>query len=116
MHIFPRRFVGVACATILAIVASSAWAGAKDYQVTGPILAMTDTTITVQAKGNEKWEIARDATTKGADGLKVGDKVTVYYSMTASSVESKPAAAPAKAPAADKKARKDTAPAAATKA
>ena len=107
---------------ILAVAASSAWAGAKDYQVTGPILAMTDTTITVQAKGSEKWEIARDTTTKGADGLKVGDKVTVYYSMTASSIESKAVAAPAKAPAADKpaapdkKAKKDAVPAPATKA
>ncbi len=57
----------------------------KTYQVTGPVLAVTDDTITVQ-KGTEKWDIARDASTKVTGDLKVGAKVTIEYRMTATSV------------------------------
>ena len=66
-------------------------ADAKDYQVTGPVLEVTDTMIAVQ-KGKDRWEIARDANTKASGDIKVGDKVTVHYTMTATSVEAKPAA------------------------
>ena len=65
-------------------VASAAWA----YQVTGPVLEVTDTKIVVQ-KGKEKWEIARTPDTKVTGDLKVGAKVTIEYSMTAKSVEVK---------------------------
>jgi len=65
-------------------VTSSAWA----YQVTGPVLELTDTKIVVQ-KGKEKWEIARTPDTKVSGDLKVGAKVTVEYTMTAKSVEAK---------------------------
>ena len=58
------------------------------YQVTGPVLELTDTKIVVQ-KGKEKWEIARDASTKVTGDLKVGAKVTIEYKMTATSVEVK---------------------------
>ena len=74
-----------------ALVASSAFA-AKSYQVTGPVLEVAPTAIVVQ-KGKEKWEISRDAT-QGAD-VKVGDKVTVEYTMAAKSIEPKGAAAAA---------------------
>ena len=67
----------------------------KTYQVTGPVLEVTDSTITVQ-KGKEKWQLARDKETKGAADVKVGDKVTIEYSMTAKSIESKGGAAKAK--------------------
>jgi hypothetical protein len=60
----------------------------KTYQVTGPILEITDTTITVQ-KGKEKWEIARTKDTKVTGELKVGAKVTIMYTMTAVSAETK---------------------------
>lgn len=65
------------------------------YQVTGPVLEVTDSKIVVQ-KDTEKWEIARTAGTKITGELKVGSKVTIYYTMTATSVEVKPAAVPAK--------------------
>ncbi len=55
---------------------------AKTYQVTGPILELTDTKIVVQ-KGEEKWEVARDADTKVTGELKVGAKVTIDYRMFA---------------------------------
>ena len=61
---------------------------AMAYQVTGPVLEVTDSKIVVQ-KGKEKWEIARDAGTKMTGDVKVGDKVTVEYKMTATSIESK---------------------------
>ena len=62
----------------------------KSYQVTGPIVALTDNVITVQ-KGDEKWEIARSATTKTEGKLAVGSRVTVYYKMSADSIEAKEA-------------------------
>jgi hypothetical protein len=62
----------------------------SDYQVTGPVLDVTDSVITVQ-KGKEKWEIARNASTKTTGDVKKGDKVTVMYGMTASSIEVKAA-------------------------
>ncbi len=68
---------------------------AMAYQVTGPVLEVTDTAIVVQ-KGTEKWEIARDKDTKATGTLKKGDKVTVQYRMTATSIEVKDAKAPAK--------------------
>lgn len=69
---------------------------AKTYQVTGPVLEVRSDMIAVQ-KGNDRWEIARDASTavRGGD-LKVGQKVTVEYRMSATSIEVKPGAAPAK--------------------
>lgn len=63
-------------------------AGPKDYQVTGPVLDVTDDVITVQ-KDKEKWEIGRTKDTKVTGELKKGSKVTIKYKMTATSVESK---------------------------
>ena len=71
-------------AIVAFILASSAFA----YQVTGPVLEVTDSKIVVQ-KGKEKWEIARTPDTKVTGDLKVGAKVTVEYTMTAKSVEAK---------------------------
>jgi RNase P/RNase MRP subunit p29 len=63
-------------------------ADTKTYQVTGPVLELTDKMIVVQ-KGNDRWEIARDQNTKVEGELKVGSKVTIQYRMTAVSVEAK---------------------------
>ncbi len=57
------------------------------YDATGPVLEMTDTTVTIMFHGKEKWTFAKDTATKGADAIKVGDKVTVHYTMTAGSVD-----------------------------
>lgn len=78
-------------AVSLALSNAALAAGAKDYQVTGPVLEVTDTMIAVK-KGNDRWEIAKDSSTKGAGDVKVGDKVTVHYTMTATEVEAKAAA------------------------
>jgi hypothetical protein len=67
---------------ILMMIAGTALA----YQVTGPVLEVTDSKIVVQ-KGNEKWEIARDKDTKVKGNLKKGARVTVQYNMTATEIE-----------------------------
>jgi len=79
--------VSLLAAASLAL-SSAAFAGAKTYQVTGPVLEVTDTMIAVQ-KGKDRWEISRDANTKVTGDVKVGDKVTVTYTMAATDVEVK---------------------------
>jgi len=68
------------------------------YQVTGPVLEVTDSKIVVE-KDKEKWEIARDKNTKVKGDLKKGSRVTVQYNMTATAVEVKDDGAKAKEPA-----------------
>ena len=60
-------------------------ASVKTYQVTGPVLEVTDNMIAVK-KGADRWEIARDKDTKVTGDLKVGAKVTIEYQMTATKV------------------------------
>lgn len=71
-----------------ASLAAPARAADKTYQVTGPVLEVTDTSVTVQ-KNKEKWQIARTKDTKVTGDLKVGAKVTIMYTMTATSIEAK---------------------------
>lgn len=85
-----------ALALLLCTLAAPALAAEKTYQVTGPVLEVADDSITVQ-KGKEKWQIARTPDTKVTGDLKKGEKVTVEYRMTATSVEVKGAKAAAKA-------------------
>ncbi|HEY4284387.1 MAG TPA: hypothetical protein VGM62_15085 [Chthoniobacterales bacterium] len=87
------------------VLSSAAFAAdAKDYQVTGPVLDVTDSMIAVQ-KGKDRWELAKDSSTKTTGEVKKGDKVTVHYSMTATNIEVK----------ADKAAKKETKAAASPK-
>src|ERR1700740_2591464 len=92
-----KTFFSIVVAGSLA-VGGIASAGTKTYQVTGPVLEMNDSMIAVQ-KGKERWEIARDSTTKVTGDLKVGSKVTITYTMTATDVEVKPEKAAKTAPA-----------------
>jgi len=87
-----KRLVFLVGIVILGV--SLVWAaGPKSYQVTGPVLEVRDDAIVVE-KGKEKWEIAKDKDTKVSGDVKVGSKVTVYYTMKATEIEAK--AAPAK--------------------
>jgi hypothetical protein len=79
----------IALAVALAALAGTVSAADKTYQVTGPVVDVTPDAIVVQ-KGNEKWQIARTADTKASAEPKKGDKVTVQYKMTATSIEAKP--------------------------
>ncbi len=70
-------------------LSAAAFAASPDsYQVTGPIVEVTDAKIVVM-KGKERFEIARGADTKVTGELKVGTKVTIEYAMTAKSIAAK---------------------------
>ncbi len=71
-------------AAVALAFAGTTWA----YQVTGPVLEVTDSKIVVQ-KGKERWEIARTPDTKVTGDLKVGAKVTIEYTMSAKTVDVK---------------------------
>jgi hypothetical protein len=73
-------------ALALATVAGGALAAEKTYQVTGPVVEVRDDAVVVQ-KGKENWEIARTGDTKVTGDLKKGEKVTVKYKMTATSID-----------------------------
>src|SRR5256712_10944114 len=83
-----KAALSLLAAASLALSGTAFAAGAKTYQVTGPVLEVTDTVIAVQ-KGKDRWEISRDANTKVTGDLKVGEKVTITYTMSASDVEVK---------------------------
>lgn len=88
----PKRILlTIACVTGL-VAAGLLYAaeskGAKSYQVTGPVLEITPSTITVQ-KGDDKWQLERTSSTKVSGELKTGAKVTIYYKMVAEEVEVK---------------------------
>jgi hypothetical protein len=95
IHIHERKggFIMKRCLIILfaaVFVSTLAYAaGPKEYQWTGVVIELKDDVIVVE-KGKEKWEIGRDKDTKVTGGdLKVGSKVTVYYTMKAASIEVK---------------------------
>lgn len=77
-----------AVAVCVALMLTGVASAAKTYQVTGPVLEVTEKNIVVQ-KDSEKWEIARDAATKVTGDLKVGAKVTIHYEMIAKNIEVK---------------------------
>ena len=96
-----RNFSFLLSMTATASLALSGFAVAaapKTYQVTGPVLEVTDSMIAVK-KGQDRWEVVRTPGTKVTGDLKVGSKVTIEYTMTAVNVDAKadPAAKPAKA-------------------
>ena len=87
MKFTPSFPLSLVAALVLASVAP-ALADNHNYQVTGPVLSVTDTSITVK-KGSSPWEVSRDANTKVTGDLKVGSKVTIKYHMVADTVTGK---------------------------
>ncbi|MEY2506495.1 MAG: hypothetical protein QOH01_824 [Verrucomicrobiota bacterium] len=85
-----RTLLSLIAAGSVALSGVAFAASPSTYQVTGPVTAVDDSMITVM-KGKEKFEIARDSNTKVTGDLKVGDKVTITYTMTAKQVEVKAA-------------------------
>src|SRR5438876_12368580 len=75
-------------AASLALSSAAFAAGAKTYEVTGPVLEVNDSMIVVQ-KGKDRWEINRAANTKVTGAVKVGDTVHVSYTMSATNVDVK---------------------------
>ena len=90
-----KLIVALVLTAFLGIIPTHAAPATKTYQVTGPVLEVTADKIVVQ-KGKDRWEIARDASTRVTGELKVGAKVTIEYQMTATTVEVKADKAPAK--------------------
>lgn len=78
-------------ALVAIFVSLPAMAG-KTYQVTGPILEISDNAVVIQ-KGKEKWEIAKSSATVVKGDLQKGGKATVEYTMSATSIEAKAAKA-----------------------
>ena len=95
-------------AAVSLVLGSVSFAAVNDYQVTGPVLEVSDTMIAVEANKKDRWELKKDASTKGAEGVKVGDKVTIHYTMTAADIEVKAAKGA-------KKEKKEASPAASPK-
>ena len=75
-------------AGFLALAGAGQAESPKSYQVTGPVLEVSDNMIAVQ-KGKDRWELARDPKTKMNGEVKIGTKVTIMYTMTATDVEVK---------------------------
>jgi hypothetical protein len=71
--------------------AAGGYAAGKTYQFTGVVKAVDAGSMTVEKSAKETWQFDLGKDTKGT--AKVGDKVTVYYTMTATQIEAKPAAA-----------------------
>lgn len=74
---------------VLAFVAGG-HAAATSYQFTGVVKAADAGSVTVEKAAKETWQFEVSKDTKGSP--KVGNKVTVYYKMVATEIESKPAA------------------------
>jgi hypothetical protein len=83
------RLVSASLVLATLLTAMPALAASPDkYQVTGQVVEVTDSMIVVM-KGKERFEMARDASTKINGDLKVGAKITAQYKITATSVEVK---------------------------
>jgi hypothetical protein len=83
-------------AMIAVAFAAGGYAAGKSYQFTGVVKAVDASSMTVEKSAKETWQFDLSKDTKGT--AKVGDKVTVYYTMSATQIEAKPpaAATPAK--------------------
>jgi ribosomal 50S subunit-recycling heat shock protein len=84
------KIFGLIAVVTLALSGATFGAGVSDYQVTGPVTEVDSSKIVLE-KGakKERFEIARDSNSKADTEPKVGDKVTVHYTMTATTIEVK---------------------------
>ena len=78
-------------ALLMAAFVAGGYAAAKSYQFTGTVKAADSGTLTVEKSAKETWQFDVPKDVKGG-APKVGDRVTVYYKMVATEIESKPAA------------------------
>ena len=59
----------LACAIIASMLLAGTALAAKTYQVTGPVLEVSESIIAVQ-KGKDRWELNRDSNTKMGAAVK----------------------------------------------
>ena len=101
--------------SLLAVVSLAlsgvAFAGGKNYQATGQVVKVSASMVVIQS-GTQKWEIARDTTTKVKGDLKKGNTVTVTYTMNATAMDVKAMPAATASPAAKATPAKKATPAA----
>ena len=90
-------FVWLIAVAVVVAFAAGGYAAAKSYQFTGTVKAADGGTLTVEKSAKETWIFEVPSGTKGGTP-KVGDKVTVYYKMVATEIESKPATTAAAKP------------------
>ena len=88
MKNYKSILASVVCGGLMLSAIAASTGDVKSYQVTGPVLEVTPTSVTVK-KGSDNWQLARDKSTKVTGDLKVGAKVTIYYTMSASEIEVK---------------------------
>jgi hypothetical protein len=90
-----RRILWIVMITaiLLAAFVAGGYAAAKSYQFTGTVKAADGGMLTVEKSAKETWQFDLPKDVKGG-APKVGDKVTVYYKMVATEIESKPAMTP----------------------
>ena len=82
-------WIVIVAAVILGFAAGT-FGAAKSYQFTGTVKTVQGNTFTVEKNAKETWSFSTDASTKGTP--KVGERVTVFYKMIATEIESKGAA------------------------
>lgn len=83
------KIICLLAALSLALNGAAFAAGGKTYQVTGTVVEVTSSMIAVH-KGTERMEFGIDPTTKLSGEVKVGDKITITYAMSAMKVEGSP--------------------------
>ena len=67
------KLLGLIAVASFALCQQHAFAATKTYQVTGKVLEINDKMIVVQ-KGDERWELARESSTKLTGVVKVALK------------------------------------------
>lgn len=86
--VLSQRVQVVSVAVLMFIAGFFVSATVKKYQVTGPVLDVSDSMIVVDKTG-DRWELERNADTKITGQLKTGAKVTIQYRMVATDVDVK---------------------------
>ena len=81
------------CVIVAGSLSLSSVAFAQTTEMTGKVVAVSSSMITVQ-KGTEVWEIKRSRSTTVTGKLKVGATVTVKYNAPDAQKKEGPAAAP----------------------
>ena len=82
-----RSTLGALLLTLACVTGGDA--AVKSYQFTGVVKAVDAASMTVEKSAKETWQFELAKETKGATA-NVGDRVTVYYKMVATEIESKP--------------------------
>ncbi len=86
-----KRILGIILILAIALsigFAVGAAAAGKSYQFTGVVKSNDGGMLTVEKSAKDTWTFSTDKDTKGT--AKVGDRVTVYYKMVATEIETKP--------------------------